>query len=157
MNYILEQHEFRAYTTVWLERFHTGRLHYYHCPHCRTPVFQYKGDVHSENPAYYESYTPIIMHCSNNRCRKRFNFLIIDVGNAIGSETVSIWLPYNESEDYKPYYCSTCRMLVAEYKHNRLRTAQGLLPRKIPTIIPCGNVNCGRRYHFMGVAYTQTG
>jgi hypothetical protein len=46
----------------------------YHCPDCRNPVAQYKGDLVAEVPGETKSKYPVMIQCKNPNCGRKVMF-----------------------------------------------------------------------------------
>lgn len=44
----------------------------FNCPTCRNPLFQYKGSLISILPGFAPAQVPIILQCSNSRCKQKY-------------------------------------------------------------------------------------
>ena len=61
--------------TVWLIARADGNWQIYHCPDCKHPVIQYKGDICAEVPGEVETHAyPFKIQCKNRHCRRKFVF-----------------------------------------------------------------------------------
>lgn len=62
-------------TTVYLSRPESQDLHKFHCVDCRTPILQYKGEAVKIVPGFNVASLPIVVQCSNSRCKRKYNFI----------------------------------------------------------------------------------
>lgn len=62
-------------TTVYLSRPENHELHIFHCPDCKNPVIQYAGEIVKIIPGMNETKLPIVVECSNGRCKRKYNFI----------------------------------------------------------------------------------
>lgn len=62
-------------TTVYLSKPDSQELHKFHCPDCRTPILQYKGEVVKVVPGFNHAELPIVVQCSNSKCKRKYNFI----------------------------------------------------------------------------------
>lgn len=46
----------------------------YHCPDCRNPIAQYKGDLVAEIPGAVSSEYPVKIQCKNAKCGRKILF-----------------------------------------------------------------------------------
>lgn len=46
----------------------------YHCPDCRNPIAQYKGDVVEEMPGEAPANYPVLIQCKNPNCGRKIMF-----------------------------------------------------------------------------------
>ena len=46
----------------------------YHCPDCRNPIAQYKGDIVAEIPGTVECEYPVLIQCKNPNCGRKILF-----------------------------------------------------------------------------------
>jgi len=63
----------RVYT-VWLVSSSDDRWKIYHCPDCRNPVAQYKGDLVAEVPGETAKPYPVMIQCKNPNCGRKILF-----------------------------------------------------------------------------------
>ena len=63
----------RVYT-VWLVAQQDDRWNIYHCPDCRNPIAQYKGDLVAEIPGEIENPYPVKIQCKNPKCGRKIVF-----------------------------------------------------------------------------------
>ena len=47
----------------------------YHCPDCRNPIAQYKGDIVSEVPGEAPHPYPVMIQCRNIKCGRKIMFV----------------------------------------------------------------------------------
>lgn len=46
----------------------------YHCPDCKNPIAQYKGDLVAEIPGEAPTHYPIMVQCKNPKCGRKILF-----------------------------------------------------------------------------------
>ena len=63
----------RTYT-VWLVPTEDDDWRIYHCPDCRNPIAQYKGDLVAEIPGESPSPFPVKVQCKNPLCGRKIVF-----------------------------------------------------------------------------------
>ena len=63
----------RVYT-VWIVPTEDEGWRMYHCPDCRTPICQYKGDLVAEMPGESPEPYPIQIQCKNPQCGRKIVF-----------------------------------------------------------------------------------
>ena len=63
----------RTYT-VWVVAPEDDRWKIYHCPDCKNPVAQYKGDLVAEMPGEAPEPYPIKIQCKNPNCGRKILF-----------------------------------------------------------------------------------
>jgi hypothetical protein len=63
----------RVYT-VWIVPTEDDEWRIYHCPDCRTPIAQYKGDLIAEIPGESPEPYPIKIQCRNPNCGRKIVF-----------------------------------------------------------------------------------
>lgn len=63
----------RVYTE-WLVRAEDDEWRMYHCPDCRNPVAQYKGDLIAGVPGEAPNPYPIQIQCKNPKCGRKIVF-----------------------------------------------------------------------------------
>lgn len=51
-----------------------GNWSIYHCPDCRNPIAQYKGDIVAEIPGGVENKYPVLIQCKNSNCGRKIMF-----------------------------------------------------------------------------------
>jgi len=69
-------------TIVSLVKSSNSTIHLWHCPACKTPVIEYKGDTIGVKPLFYgdkfdyrsSSEIPIIVQCPNSKCKSKYEF-----------------------------------------------------------------------------------
>lgn len=66
-NYIPKK---RVYT-IWLVQRWSNDWTLYHCPDCRNPIFEYKGDLIAEIPGEIQQGFPIRVQCKNPNCGRK--------------------------------------------------------------------------------------
>lgn len=64
-----------AITSVYLEKFVDGSIHKFFCSDCRNAVCQYQGEVVSIVPGLAPSSLPLLVQCSNEKCRRKYQFI----------------------------------------------------------------------------------
>jgi hypothetical protein len=60
--------------TVWIVSSRDPGLKMYHCPDCRNPIAQYKGEAVMEVPGLFPSPLPVIIQCKNVNCGRKVMF-----------------------------------------------------------------------------------
>ena len=60
--------------TVWTVSENEGGWKIYHCPDCRNPVAQYKGDLVAEVPGGVPDEYPVLIQCKNSNCGRKIMF-----------------------------------------------------------------------------------
>ena len=70
-------------TTVHLIRYDSSQeYHPFWCPYCKNMILKYSGDVVKISPGFYPSEFPIVVQCSNPKCRANFSFIsFVEVQN----------------------------------------------------------------------------
>jgi len=63
----------RVYT-VWVVRSDDDEWRIYHCPDCKNPIAQYKGDMVAEVPGCPPFHYPIMIQCKNPKCGRKIIF-----------------------------------------------------------------------------------
>jgi len=63
----------RVYT-VWLVPNESDKWNIYHCPDCRNPVAQYRGELVAEVPGCAPSTYPVQIQCKNPNCGRKIVF-----------------------------------------------------------------------------------
>jgi hypothetical protein len=58
--------------TVWIVA--SPEMRIYHCPDCRNPIAQYRGEAVMEVPGLYPSELPVIIQCKNVNCGRKVMF-----------------------------------------------------------------------------------
>lgn len=75
--YIPTSGRFRAskrVITVYTVFKNNGDWSIYHCPDCRNPIAQYKGDLVAEIPGEVKSDYPVMVQCKNPNCGRKILF-----------------------------------------------------------------------------------
>jgi hypothetical protein len=60
--------------TVWIVPCEDDSWKIYHCPDCRTPIAQYKGDLVAEIPGESPEPYPVMIQCKNSACGRKIVF-----------------------------------------------------------------------------------
>lgn len=60
--------------TVWTVFRDNGEWSIYHCPDCKHPIAQYKGDLVAEVPGGTPSKYPVMIQCRNYNCGRKVMF-----------------------------------------------------------------------------------
>ncbi len=60
--------------TIWIVPTEDDNWRIYHCPDCRTPIAQYKGDLVAEIPGESPEPYPIQIQCKNPQCGRKIVF-----------------------------------------------------------------------------------
>ena len=63
----------RTYT-VFTVPINDGTWKMYHCPDCKRPLAQYKGDLVAEVPGLVENGYPVLIQCKNPKCGRKIMF-----------------------------------------------------------------------------------
>lgn len=61
--------------SVWTVFKDNGDWSIYHCPDCRNPISQYKGDVIAEIPGGVSHSYPVMIQCKNPKCGRKIMFV----------------------------------------------------------------------------------
>ena len=150
----------KDYTTVEIDIYNNSDdIHLFFCPICKQGVYQFRGEVRSENPVLYYPVEKSVTIISCPKCRMKYNFIrnYIDENKPIVM-TSFIWLNFVDNSEYinQRYSCPSCRNSIIEYKNDSIYTVNGYKAIKPPVKIPCSNNICHRIYKFMGFVYPLT-
>jgi hypothetical protein len=63
----------RVYT-IWVVESWSEKWMIYHCPDCRNPIAQYKGDLVAEVPGEAPTPYPVQIQCKNPNCGRKIVF-----------------------------------------------------------------------------------
>lgn len=63
----------RVYTVFVVPRYDNKWL-IYHCPDCRNPIAQYKGEMVAEIPGEAPRGYPVLVQCKNPKCGRKIMF-----------------------------------------------------------------------------------
>lgn len=73
------------------------------------------------------------------------------MGDYIHPKATTVWLEYNGSDHFEPYFCSRCRQMIMQHKGEIITEEPGIAPHATPMLIQCKQ--CKRKYNFIGFVH----